>query len=95
MLYGALLGFVLAAGGVDYILALPIIVGMMGLYAGYEILVPKQFLTGGPSIYRLYKEELAKTGPLPNRPWIGYSAKLVGFGSLIGSVVFAAFRLIT
>ena len=62
MIFAALVGLVFGVSDLDYIEALPRMILFQGLKTAYEVLVPKEFFTGGPSVYRLYVTGLAKGG---------------------------------
>ena len=93
MFFALLCGLALAAMGVSYIMALPLMISVLGLRAAYEILVPKGLITRGPSPYQRYVALLAEKGSLPNAPWKGFAVQLIGFGSLIGSITFGLYQI--
>ena len=94
MIFAALVGLVFGVSDLDYIEALPRMILFQGLKTAYEMLVPKAFFTGGPSVYRSYVTELAKGGPVPDHPWIGFTTQSLFFGSIIGSITFWLSRII-
>ena len=86
-------GFAIA--GVSYIDTLPLMTAVMVLRATCQILIPKDLLTwNDPSYYRVYVENLSKTGPLPLAPWIGFGVQSVISGVVSASITFGLFRLI-
>ena len=84
----AILGLGFGAMGVDYVVALPIMILALGLRAAYQILLPNEFLSGGPSLYQRYVANLTERGTLAEKPWIGFAVLSIGFGSIIGSITF-------
>jgi hypothetical protein len=59
-------------GGADLHTALLVIPAFILARGCTQILFRKSFLSGVESHYALYLEELAKTGDLPARPWLGF-----------------------
>ena len=95
LFFEAILGLGFGAMGVDYIVALPIMILVLGLRAAYQILIPKEFLSGGPSTYQRYVASLTERGGiLSKRLWIGFAVQSIGFGSIIGSITFWLYQIL-
>ena len=86
--FPAMYGLVFGAMGIDYVVALPIMILVLGLRAVYQILLPNEFLSGGPSLYQRYLANLTERGMPNEKPWIGFAVQSIGFGSIIGSITF-------
>lgn len=86
--FTVMLGLGFGTMGVDYVVALPIMMLVLVLRAAYQILLPNEFLSGGPSHYQQYVANLTEQGTLDKKPWIGFAAQSVGFGSIVGSITF-------
>ena len=94
MLYGLLIGVILGASKVGITTAIPVLLGLVGLKGLAEIAFRRSWLTGGPSPYSYYLEQLAKAGPVATRAWVGYLAQVVLFGTLLGGAGYAVGRLV-
>jgi hypothetical protein len=86
MLYGLLIGVILGANHVGLATAIPVLLGLVCLKGLAEIVFRRSWVTGGPSPYGYYLEQLAKAGAVSSRAWVGYLAQVVLFGTLIGGV---------
>ena len=94
MLYTLVVGVILAANHVAFPLAVPIILVAVLLKGLAEIALRTSWITGGPSPYALYVENLEKSGSAPQAPWRTYLLQMLVFGALIGTAGFAIASLI-
>ena len=62
MIFAALVGLVFGVSDLDYIEALPRMILFQGLKTAYEMLVPKAFFTGGPSVLSVIRDGTRQRG---------------------------------
>jgi hypothetical protein len=94
MVYALIVGGVLGANNVGILPAIPVLLGLVGLKGIAEIMFKRSWLTGGPSPYALYLEQLGRQGSVSGTAWAPYLAQVLLFGALLGAVGFVIGRLV-
>jgi len=94
MILGLILGGILGASDVPYHQAIPMLVGFVFLKGAAEVVFRRSWLTGGPSAYALYLEEMKKTGTQAHATWLRYLALVLLSGCGLGAVSYVVARLV-
>jgi len=94
MIFSFLVGIGLGSAHLGPLLALPVLVAAVLMKGLSEVLIPRNWFTGGPSQYSIYLGELAKRGTVPDHPWLIYLVQVLAFGSLLGGAGFALVRFL-
>lgn len=72
MIYPIVLGILLAVSHSPIGIASALIVGFIVARAVTDIFFPKRFITGTPSPFVFYVQNLSSSGDVPRHPWLGY-----------------------
>jgi len=78
MTFSFLVGIGLGSAHLGPLLALPVLVAAVLMKGLSEVLIPRNWFTGGPSQYSIYLGELAKRGTVPDHPWLTYLVQSSG-----------------
>lgn len=86
MVFAFLVGLFTALYGLQWLVGLLLVAQLVLAKGLLEILLKNHwFPWGGASPYVLYVQNLEASGGVPRRPWLGYLAQMVGFGTPIGA----------
>jgi hypothetical protein len=84
MIYSIVVGGLLGAGHVAFLLAISLILGLVTLKGVAEILLKKNPIVGTPSPYVLYQDRLRKSESFMRHAWLGYLFQMMLFGCGFG-----------
>src|SRR5574341_2338177 len=79
MIYATIIGVLLGLNHAPWEIAIPVLVGLVAFKGITELVLKKNPITGTPSPYVLYVENLQKTEPLTVSPWRGYLVQVLFF----------------
>ncbi|MCK9418102.1 MAG: hypothetical protein M0R70_01845 [Nitrospirae bacterium] len=94
MIYAAIVGVLLGLDHAPWGIAIPVIVGLVAFKGIIELVIKKNPITGTPSPYVLYVENLQKAEPLTVAPWRGYLVQVMLFGVIVGIATYGLCRLV-
>lgn len=93
MIFPIVLGIIVATSHPPLPTALALIAGFIVARGVTDILFAKRFITGTPSPYVLYVQNLSHSGDLPSRPWLGYLLQVCVFYIPLALITFFLTRL--
>lgn len=89
MVYAFIIGCVLGFSKEPIYLSFVVLLVLVIFKGTLEIVYKKNWVTGGPSNYVLYLNNLKKKDGLDVKPWLSYIFLLIATGSLTGAAGFA------
>lgn len=94
MIYGALVGLILALDPAPFSVAIGVLPAMTALKALWGIAFRRTWVTRQPSHYARFLDTLRELGPVPPVAWLPYLVQFVIAWSATGLIVYGIGRLI-